>query len=136
MRPDCMQLYFLGHLEATICDIVLDRLLLSCLPVGCALIVFLNTWNLADQFSKLISNDTSSSSFESCRNRIPERGSPTCCCSRTLNYLNACLLQIGFASAGLKLPLFAKFLATRHITFFLTRLCCSNSKENFQRVIC
>ncbi len=55
---------------------MLDGLLLSCLPVGCALIVFPNTWNPADQFSKLLSNDTWSSSFESCRNRIPEaRGS-------------------------------------------------------------
>jgi hypothetical protein len=29
--------------------------------------------------------------FESSWNRIPERGSPTCCCSRTWNYLKACV---------------------------------------------
>jgi hypothetical protein len=52
-------------------------------------------------------------SFESSRNRIPERGSPTCCCARTLNYLKACLLQIAFAWAGLNLPLSAQFLSAK-----------------------
>jgi hypothetical protein len=39
MLPACKQLYFLGHLQSTIGDIVLDGLLPSCFLVGCALIV-------------------------------------------------------------------------------------------------
>jgi hypothetical protein len=110
MRPACMQLYFLGHLQSHnwwYCARWTPTVMFTCwLCIDC----LLNTWNLADQLSKLLSDATWSFSFESCSNRVPERGSPICCCSRTLNYLKACLLQIAFASAALNLPVCAKFL--------------------------
>jgi len=109
MPPACKQLSFLGHLQnhnwwysarwtPTVmfsCWLCIDRLR--------------NIWTLVDQFRKLLSNVTWSFSLESSWNPIPERGSPTCCCSRTLNYLKACLLQSTVAGAGLNLPLCALF---------------------------
>jgi hypothetical protein len=110
MRPACMKFYFLGHLQnhsLWYCAKWTPIVMLTC---WLCIDSLLNTWNLADQFSKLLSNDTWSFSFKSCRNRIPDRGSRICCCSKTLNYLKACLLPIAFAPAGLNLPLCAQFL--------------------------
>ncbi len=110
MLPACKQLYSLGHLQNHnwwYCARWTPTVMFSCwLCIDC----LLNTWNLVDQFRKLLSNVTWSFSFEISWNRIPERGSPTCCCSRTLNYLKACHLQIAFAWAGLNLPLCVQFL--------------------------
>ncbi len=111
MRPACMKIYFLGHLQGHnlwYCARWTPTVTLACwLCIDC----LLSTWNLADQLSKLFSNVTWwRFTFESCRNRIPERGSPTCCWARTLNCLGACLLQIAFSSAELNLPLCAQFL--------------------------
>jgi hypothetical protein len=109
MLPVCKQLYFLGHLQNHnwwYCARWTPTVMFSCwLCIDC----LLNTWNLVDLFRKLLSNVTWSFSFESSLNRIPERGSPTCCCWRTLNYSKACLLQIAFEWAGLNLPLCAHF---------------------------
>jgi hypothetical protein len=104
MPPACKQLYFLGHLQNHnwwYCARWTPTVMFCCLVcIDC----LRNTWNLVDQFRKLLSNVTWSVSIESSWNRIPERGSPPCCCSRTLNYLKACLLQIAVAGAGLNLP--------------------------------
>jgi hypothetical protein len=101
---------FLGHLQNHnwwYCARWTPTVMFSCwLCIDC----LLNTWNLVDQFRKLLSNVTWSFSFESSWNPIPERGSATCCRSRTLNYLKACLRQIAFAWAGLNLPPCAQFL--------------------------
>jgi hypothetical protein len=111
MLPACKQLYFLRHLQNHnwwYCARWTPTVMFSCwLSIDC----LLNTWNLVDHFRKLLSNVTWSFSFESSWNPIPERGSPTCCCSRTLNYLKACLLQIAVAWAGLNIPLCAQFLS-------------------------
>jgi hypothetical protein len=89
MRPACMKLYFLGHLQShnlwCCARWTPTAMFTCCLCIDC----LLNTWNLVYQFIKLLSNDTWIFSFESCRNRIPDGGSPACCCSRTLNYLKA-----------------------------------------------
>jgi hypothetical protein len=102
--PACKQLYFLGYLQNHnwwYCARWTPIVMFCCLVcIDC----LRNTWNLVDQFRKLLSNVTWSVSFESSWNRIPERGSPPCCFSRTLNYLKACLLQIAVAGAGLNLP--------------------------------
>jgi hypothetical protein len=101
--PAWKQLYFLGHLQNHnwwCCARWTPTVMFCCLLyIDC----LRNTWNLVDQFRKLLSNVTWSVSFESSWNRIPQRGSPTCCCSKTLNYLKACLLQIAVAGAGLNL---------------------------------
>jgi hypothetical protein len=121
MRQGCMKLYFLGHLQSHnlwYCARWTPIVMFTCWLCNDCL---LNTWNLADQFSKLLSNDTWSFSFVSCKNRIPDRGSRTCCCSRTLSYLKACLLQIAFAPAGLSLPLCASIF--EGIIFVTAQVC-------------
>ncbi len=137
MPSACKQLYFLGHLQnhnCWYCARWTPTVMFCCfLCIDC----LRNTWNLVDQFRKLLFNVTWSFSFESSWNPIPERGSPTCCCTRTLNYLRACLLQIAFAGAGLNLPLSPYCWGPKHMSFFLKRLgCCWNSIASFQRVIC
>ncbi len=103
MLPACKQLYFLEHLQnhnRWYCARSTPTVMLSCwLCIDC----LLNTWNqMMDQFNKLISNVTCSFSFESCWNPIPERRSPTCCCSAPRTILKA-FLQIAFVWAGLNL---------------------------------
>ncbi len=96
-----------------------------------------NTWNLVDQFRKLLSNVTWSFTFESSWNPIPERGSPTCCCSRTLNYLKAYLYRLPLQEQDWTSLYAPYFWGTKHMSFFLKRLgCCWNSIASFQRVIC
>jgi len=120
MRPACKQLYFLGYLQNHnwwYCATWTPTLMFSCwLCIDC----LLNNWNLVDQFSKLLSSITWSFSFESSWNHIPKR-SPTCCCSRTLNRLKVCLLQIAFASAGFKFYE-SNLWGTKHKIFLLKRL--------------
>ncbi len=123
MLPACKQLYFLEHLQNHnwwYCARSTPTVMLSCwLCIDC----LLNTWNqMMDQFNKLLSNVSCSFSFESSWNRIPERGSPTCCCSRTLNYFKACLLQIAFAWAGFNLPLCAQFLRYKAYEFLFEEI--------------
>jgi len=110
MLPACKQLYFLEHLRNHnwwYCARSTPTVMLSCwLCIDC----LLNTWNqMMDQFNKLLSNVTCSFSLESSWNHIPERRSPTCCCSGPRTILKA-FLQIAFVWAGLNLPLCAQFL--------------------------
>ncbi len=135
MRPACKQLYFLGHVQhhnCWYCATWTPTLMFSCwLCIDC----LLNNWNLVDQFSKLLSNITWRFSLESSWNHIPDR-SPTSCCSRTLNRVTACLLQIAFASAGCKLYV-SNLWGTKHKIFLLKRLgCCWNFIAIFQHIIC
>jgi len=111
MLPARKQLYFLGHLQNHnwwYCARLNPTVMFSC---------WLCIWLFAEHLESGGSVQKSCSLMslevlvliESSWNHIPERRSPTCCSSRTLTYLKACLLQISFAWPWMNLPLCAQF---------------------------